>query len=743
LKYAIRAATALYGFSLAVALAPRLAFPARPGDPLSALKLAGYSSRGVVLQFVLAVLLTAIFAMIGDRVARLIAVHRWASIAYCSALLFAPITLMSFGNDRHLLLIGVVAAAIVALRKRDPHFTRGDVILIPIFLSCYIAFLDLDFGRTPVATCLRAALAVFALRLIIRDSAAFVLAPLALFFEIGLLQPKIGGALALIVLFGTPIVFIVMRTVLSGARRERPSPGLRPPSPRSRGARGNTRSSPSPRSRGEGARRADEGDVASAPLRRIIYPLIVFLYPLAVLRLPPPTEANFFEDGHNVTVATEMLRGERPYKDIIPTHGLFTDGLIDFGALKLGPHTMRTILGSRLVVGMLSSVAIYCLVVAATGSAEMGLLAAFLAFSLYPGATIWVRPWAALFALAATVAATRLRSRRWFVVAGALVVLAYLVSIDFGIYAGIVALFAAFRMRALRAFAIGFAAALVVSLLIFAIFGFAIDFIRVNVSEIIGGHGVYFIGPLQIPDCLRSPALIHHLAGCLDPLVWIIALIASCAAFASSPFRGRRYDAPWLIGIFIVVAAASYVERGNFHFYPAAVPFLIAALWVLSRHSRTAATILSVILILIAEPVRHVITVIPNLRKAPMPALFNDTVSTSIKAARRFAATLDPHDTFVDFSNSALIYPLLGRDCPLRQIEVANYQSNDAQREVIARLERNRHVRAALMAFPGSNNNVDGISNADRAPLVAEYLRRNFKPAFDQDGVVFWVRSTR
>src|SRR5205814_10685899 len=46
-----------------------------------------------------------------------------------------------------------------------------------------------------------------------------------------------------------------------------PSPGLRPPSPRSRGARGNNAgSSPSPRSRGEGARRADEGRApAQAP----------------------------------------------------------------------------------------------------------------------------------------------------------------------------------------------------------------------------------------------------------------------------------------------------------------------------------------------------------------------------------------------------------------------------------------------------------------------------------------------
>ena len=54
--------------------------------------------------------------------------------------------------------------------------------------------------------------------------------------------------------------------------------------------------------------------------------------------------------------------------------------------------------------------------------------------------------------------------------------------------------------------------------------------------------------------------------------------------------------------------------------------------------------------------------------------------------------------------------------------------------------QRNQRIRAVLIAFPGSNANVDGSSNADRAPLVAEYLRRNFAPAFDEDGVVFWKR---
>jgi hypothetical protein len=50
-------------------------------------------------------------------------------------------------------------------------------------------------------------------------------------------------------------------------------------------------------------------------------------------------------------------------------------------------------------------------------------------------------------------------------------------------------------------------------------------------------------------------------------------------------------------------------------------------------------------------------------------------------------------------------------------------------------------VRAALIAFPGSSQNIDGIPNAERAPLVYAWLQRNFTPTFDENGVVFWVRQ--
>jgi hypothetical protein len=692
MSWGVRASSALYGFSVAVALAPRVAFRSRPGELVSALTLAGYSPRTVVLQFALGLLLTGLFAILGQRVARLLLPYRWAAASYTGAMLSAPLVLMGFGNLRHVLLIGAAAAAIVALRKRDPHFERGDLVLIPVTLSCYMAFLDLGIGNTPVAALLRAAMAMFALRLIVRASEPFVPAALALVAQVGWLPRPIAGAVALVVLIGAPLVFAKVR--------------LRLP-------------------------------------RRVVYPIVVFAYPLAVLGTPLPVAANFFEDGHNVPVAYEMLRGEKPYADIIPTHGLITDGVLDFVAMKFfGVRSLRTFLVDRMVVGTLSSVAIYCLVLAATGSAEIGLLGAFLAFTLFSGSALWMRPSAAMFALAATVAGTHLRSRRWFVGAGALLVLAYLVSVDFAVYSAIVALVAAIRLRALRELAIGLAAALVPLLLVFAIFGFAVDFLRVNVAEVFGGHDAGYRQLLELPAGLRSPALLHHLPSNIEPMLWMVALIASCVALARSPLRARRDDGFALIGLWMALAAAAYVRRGNFQFFAVAAPCLATALWTLSRYAKTVATVLIVGVVLLAEPFRHVIEVIPRLRATKPAAMWDETTTNSIHAARHFVESrLKPGETYVDFTNAALLYPILGRDLPLRQVIVGSYESEEAQAEVIARLERNRRVRAALIAFPGTDQNVDGVPNSARAPRVWKYLQTHFQPAFEEAGVVFWVRN--
>lgn len=59
--------------------------------------------------------------------------------------------------------------------------------------------------------------------------------------------------------------------------------------------------------------------------------------------------------------------------------------------------------------------------------------------------------------------------------------------------------------------------------------------------------------------------------------------------------------------------------------------------------------------------------------------------------------TLRPGETFYDFVNAPILYFLFDLPCPIRQPEVPFYQSEEGQREVIARLESDPSVRAVLM----------------------------------------------
>jgi hypothetical protein len=89
----------------------------------------------------------------------------------------------------------------------------------------------------------------------------------------------------------------------------------------------------------------------------------------------------------------------------------------------------------------------------------------------------------------------------------------------------------------------------------------------------------------------------------------------------------------------------------------------------------------------------------------------------------------------------AMTYYLFDRDCPIRQVEVAFYEREDLQREVIARLERNPHVVAALVPSVPAYGTVDFVPNAVRAPLVWKYLQDHFRPDYQAGSVVFWRRK--
>ncbi|HKB81440.1 MAG TPA: hypothetical protein VKH35_17150, partial [Thermoanaerobaculia bacterium] len=152
----VRAGSAVFGGALAVSLAPMLQRRAASGELPGALPAAGLSPNGPILQFGLVVLFAFLFAIAGTFAARRLAGVRWATIGYVAATLSAPLPLMVYGNVRHVALHGLVAVAVLFLRDLRPRFTFDDVVLIPVLLSCDFSFLDIGFGRTPIAAFERA-----------------------------------------------------------------------------------------------------------------------------------------------------------------------------------------------------------------------------------------------------------------------------------------------------------------------------------------------------------------------------------------------------------------------------------------------------------------------------------------------------------------------------------------------------------------------------------------------------------
>jgi hypothetical protein len=247
--------------------------------------------------------------------------------------------------------------------------------------------------------------------------------------------------------------------------------------------------------------------------------------------------------------------------------------------------------------------------------------------------------------------------------------------------------------------------------------------------------------------------------GCIAALLWSLVVIATAAALAAVPGRAVRGDGVWLIGLWIALAGAAYAERRHLYAENGIAAFLIAALFLLARRrAPCTALALGLAIVCVAHPFGHLLVAVPRLRLDPvwrpagavaLPAVerghgvwVDPGERSAIRAVERFVDdSLQPGETWFDFSNQAALYYLFDRPCPVRHDEVAFFESAAAQREVIAALARDRSVRAVLIGFPAWSTAIDGIPNRVRAPLVWRYLGEHFAPAFDEHGVIFWSRK--
>jgi hypothetical protein len=735
----LRFCAALWGLAIGISLLPFWERPAPPNQPpgyMTALGIDAHASFRFALGLMILPVLVALLTRRATAALARDDSRAWARNAFAGA------TLLSlwyvFSERSPAIVIGLPLAALIlarVLRQFRARFHRGDMILIPTTMAVYIALLDVmpkavhDVMLTAIVLVFVARLGVAALRGPAPPYLAFALSPLALTLQTHFLSYRQRH-------MPWPPLIIALVT-----------PFLLRPFARIR---------------------------LRFAIAFVVYPLAAYAYVSAVSLLAAEgmPHADLFEDSHNLLAASQMLRGEKLYRDIIPSHGMIHDGLLPYAALRTGSADLGRVVKVRGVVGALNVIANYAIAAAATASPETGIAAVFLGmmFGTASGST---RMLPALITLALIAVALRKRDPRWLAAAGVMVVLSILTSLDFGLFALLIILVATLRFRdqkrrALAWTAIGGTAASIVLFIILGINGIAGDFVRVTLFEIAPLTAAYALPPFTATPALLGRNIPEVLALLFDKsiyliVVWPIVAIAAAAALVrrkrdASARRWARDEAILIVATFMVMAGLSYAERHHPYWQFALAPLGAAAIFRLSRsRARILVPAAVVVALMVAQPTQH-IAIAGGLRRThgimgegwrelglprAQGALLSDRDAAVIDAVYRYALPrLAENETFFDFSNRNLLYFLLDRDCPIRQPEVAFYETVALQREVIARLEANPHVRFAIVAANGVDSaSVDGVSSATRAPLVWQYIQQHFAPDHEEAGLQFWYRK--
>src|SRR4029453_2306846 len=177
----------------------------------------------------------------------------------------------------------------------------------------------------------------------------------------------------------------------------------------------------------------------------------------AVLGSPPI--ADIFEDGHALLPASEYLRGELPYRDVVPGHGLLSDGLYHALSMKSLGDDYRGFARAEKVLGILFWPGFYALGLAGTGNPATAFAIEAFSFLVSPQFS-FPRLIASTLTLALALYASRTGKAKAWLQCGAATVLSFGASMDFAAYASAGVLTALVtsrgdRRRTTRAFAVG------------------------------------------------------------------------------------------------------------------------------------------------------------------------------------------------------------------------------------------------------------------------------------------------
>ncbi|HUJ13340.1 MAG TPA: hypothetical protein VL284_06055, partial [Thermoanaerobaculia bacterium] len=229
-------------------------------------------------------------------------------------------------------------------------------------------------------------------------------------------------------------------------------------------------------------------------------------------------------------------------------------------------------------------------------------------------------------------------------------------------------------------------------------------------------------------------------------VLWALIAIGTAALFAA----GDRRGGPMIVaGSWVVLCAISFGERAHVVFMPVAIAIVVAWIYAL-RRNRTAFAVAVLVFATACTPTQFLLRMHQRLTSiGPLDhalrsfdgVLMDGRNLHRMQIAASVVNPLSPGDTFFDFANMPGLYFVLDRRCPVRMYEVPFYETEELQREVIGELERNPHVKLALMQFTNRDDVwIDNVPNPIRAPLVFAWLRAHFRPLLARDGVAIWIR---
>jgi len=728
----LSAAFSTWGLAIAITLIHVWRRPSSPDQMMGLAKTQGFDAHGPMLWMAGLIVLPLLLPLLLRPVVRLLAEgEAWARNTVLAA---APVVIwivtVNGTIGRAVVPFAIVIALCTLARRRPLTFTRHDFVLVPAFLVTLLALIDIT--KTHSHDCaVYAAILVLILRVAVTfvpsplpPGLAFTLAPLALILQTGFFarDQRYFGWHALAIVIVSPFL---VRWFLRNRRR------------------------------------------AVRAIAFVVYPLALFCYWNAInsTTAEGKPRVNFFEYGHALLPASEYLQGELPYRDILPAHGLIEDGGFDALVFAAGETTVGRSLETRELIAALTAVALYALAWAVTGSPHAAMLAVLLCIA-NGFFTPAIRLLPAIATLALIAAAVRWRRPRLFLLAAFGTVLCGATSLDFAAYTFLTLIVALLRTRpslrgrAVRLAAIGIAAGVVPLFLGFAIFGILDDFFRGTFIEVLGVGPAYTLAFFTAPEALGARQFFPEiLAVALEPrsflyVAWpLLVLIAGATLTRRWP---RKFEPAVLLLVWSVATGISYAERHHLYFAMTAIVLLLTAIVSLLRKRSALALPAVLVAFVIANPTTHFSIVGVNREhRAPPPewveirdiprargALWHVSDAQAVASVNKYLAlALKPDETFLDFTNSGALYFLFRRDCPIREYEVAFFQTEEKQREVIRRIETNPKIRAALVpATPHGRFTVD-IPNAWRAPLVYQYLLDHFEPDFEEGEIAFWRRK--